>query len=131
MHLDHVTFRTADVAGAAQFLRAVFDLDEGERPQSIRHIPGAWLYAQGKPVVHLIGSGRGFYPEGFGPTLEAIDHVGFHRDDYDAFRTRLERLGVPHSLMDLPEIAERRIFLRLPSGPLIEVVFDDPEAAAH
>jgi hypothetical protein len=50
---------------------------EGERPQSIQHIPGAWLYAQGKPVVHLIGSGRGLYPEGFGPTLEAIDHVGF------------------------------------------------------
>jgi catechol 2,3-dioxygenase-like lactoylglutathione lyase family enzyme len=131
MHLDHVTFRTADVAGAAQFLRAVFDLDEGERPQSIRHIPGAWLYAQGKPVVHLIGSGRGLYPEGFRPTLEAIDHVGFHRDDYDTIRARLERLGVPYSLMDLPEIAERRIFLRLPSGPLIEVVFDDPEAAAH
>lgn len=131
MHLDHVTFRTGDVAAAAHFLRAVFDLEEGERPRSIRHIPGAWLYANGKPVVHLIGSGRGLYPEGFEPTLEAIDHVGFHRDDYTAFRVRLERLGVPHSLMDLPEIAERRIFLRLPSGPLIEVVFDDPDAAAH
>lgn len=131
MRLDHVTFRTTDVPAAAHFFHDVFDLVEGERPQSIRHIPGAWLYSQGKPVVHLIGSGRGFYPDDAGPMLEAIDHVGFHRDDYAPFRARLERMEIPHSLMDLPEIAERRIFLRLPSGPLIEVVFGDPDAAAH
>ena len=122
MRLDHVTIRTRDIAATRDFFRHVFDLEEGERPAAIRRIPGTWLYSEGAQVVHVIGSG-GYGRDSAG---EAIDHVGFRMTDYGAFRAKLERLGIPYSTMDLPDIAERRLFLRSPGGPLLEAVFSEP-----
>ena len=38
-------------------------------------------------------------------------------------RGRLDRLGIPYSTMELPDFGERRLFLRTPTGILIELVF--------
>ena len=59
---------------------------------------------------------------------EAIDHTGFFMEDYDGFKLKLTALGVPFSLMDLPEIGERRIFLHTPTGILLETVFREKPA---
>jgi len=72
-------------------------------------------------LVHLIGS-RGLV-QGF--AAEAIDHVGIKLDGYVNFKTKLDQLNIPYSLMDLPELYERRIFFRTPKGPLLETVFRD------
>ena len=122
MQLDHVTIRTADIDGTRAFFETVFDLTIGERPAAIRPIPGGWLYAEGTPIVHIIGS-RGM---GFERAAEAIDHVGFRLEGYAAFRARLDRLAIPYSTMDLADIGERRLFLRSPGGPLLEAVFSEP-----
>ncbi len=122
MQLDHVTIRTADIDGTRAFFETVFDLTIGERPAAIRRIPGFWLYSEGKPVVHLIGS----FGTGFDRAAEAIDHVGFRLEDYAAFRARLDRLAIPYSTMDLADIGERRLFFRAPGGPLLEAVFSEP-----
>ncbi|WP_395697783.1 VOC family protein [Methylocella sp.] len=122
MHLDHVTIRTRDIDATRDFFRTVFDLEERERPQAIRHIPGCWLYAGDEPLVHIIGS-SGFEAD---RATEAIDHVGFRLDGYGAFRAKLERLGIRYSTMDLADIQERRLFFHAPGGPLLEVVFSEP-----
>ncbi|MBO9123745.1 MULTISPECIES: VOC family protein [unclassified Rhizobium] len=122
MQLDHVTIRTRDIAGTREFFETVFDLTEGPRPAKIQGIPGHWLYANGAPLVHIIGS-PGY---GVGHPAEAIDHVGFRLEGYQAFRTKLERLNVRYSKMDLPEIQERRLFFHAPGGPLLEAVFSEP-----
>lgn len=122
MRIDHVTIRTRDIAGTSGFFRDVFALEEGERPESIRRIPGTWLYSEGLPLVHIIGS-HGF---GMDRAAEAIDHVGLRLEDYSGFRARLDRLGIRYSTMDLADIHERRIFLRAPGGPLLEAVFSEP-----
>lgn len=122
MQLDHVTIRTADIDGTRVFFETVFDLVIGERPAAIRHIPGCWLYAEGKPIAHIIGS-RGM---SFARAAEAIDHVGFRLEGYAAFRARLDRLAIPYSTMDLADIGERRLFLHAPGGPLLEAVFSEP-----
>lgn len=121
MHLDHVTIRTRDIKGTRAFFKDVFDLEEGDRPLSIRRIPGCWLYFDGRPLVHIIGS----HGIGFDRAAEAIDHVGLKMSDYTAFRARLDRLGVRYSMMDLADIQERRLFLRAPGGPLLEAVFSE------
>ncbi|MBK5569017.1 glyoxalase [Ensifer sp. SSB1] len=121
MQLDHVTIRTADIHATRAFFETVFDLTVGERPSAIRRIPGCWLYADGQPIVHIIGS-RG---AGFDLAAEAIDHVGFRLQGYAAFRTRLDGFAIPYSTMDLPDIGERRLFLRAPGGPLLEAVFSE------
>ncbi|WP_424983110.1 glyoxalase [Maritalea sp. S77] len=125
MHLDHITIRTRDLAGMRAFLLNVFeDLEEYGRPKAIQRIPGHWLYAGGRPIIHLIGA-HGY---GLDCAAEAFDHVGIHLNGYGTFRAKLERLKIQYSAMDLPEIDERRLFFRTPSGPLLEVVFNEPSA---
>jgi catechol 2,3-dioxygenase-like lactoylglutathione lyase family enzyme len=125
MQIDHVTIRTRDIAGAREFFRTVLDLEVGERPAAIRHIPGCWLYSEGKPIVHIIGS----YGSGEDRAAEAIDHLGLRMTDYTGFRAKLDRLGIRYSPMDLADIGERRLFLHMPGGPLLEAVFSEPVPA--
>lgn len=126
MQLDHVTIRTRDIDATRAFFETVFDLTLGDRPSVIR-VPGCWLYAEGRPIVHVIAG----YGNGSERGTEAIDHVGFRLDGYQAFRARLDRLSVPYSPMDLAEIGERRLFLRAPGGPLLEAVFSEPVPMEH
>lgn len=127
MHIDHVTIRTRDINRTRTFFKAVFDLEEGERPLSIQRIPGCWLYSEGKPLVHIIGS----HGIGSDSAAEAIDHVGLRMADYGAFRGKLDQLGIHYSTMDLAEIQERRLFLRTPGGPLLEAVFSEKVPTAN
>lgn len=122
MHLDHVTIRTRNIAATRDFFRDVFELEEGARPQSISRIPGTWLYSEGHPLVHIIGS----QGNGLDHAAEAIDHVGLRLEHYGEFRAKLDRLGIRYSTMDMAEIQERRLFLRAPGGPLLEAVFSEP-----
>ncbi len=112
---------TRDIHGTRAFFKEVFDLVDGERPEAIRHIPGCWLYSEGKPIVHLIGS----HGIGSDRAAEAIDHVGIRMTDYSSFRSKLDRLGIHYSSMDLADIQERRLFLHAPGGPLLEAVFSE------
>jgi catechol 2,3-dioxygenase-like lactoylglutathione lyase family enzyme len=120
--LDHVTLRTRDLEGTKAFFETVFGLEVGYRPTF--PFPGYWLYAAGQPIVHLI-PGQGGPVDRSG---ETIDHVAFRLDGHEAMRLKLDRLSVPYSQMDLPELGERRLFIRTPTGILLELVFRDPSA---
>ena len=122
MKLDHVTILTRDLQATRSFFLTVFDLKEGERPLAIRRIPGHWLYSEGHPLVHIIGS----QGSGFDRSAEAIDHVGLRLEGYAEFRSKLDQLGIHYSTMDLADIGERRLFFRAPGGPLLEAVFSEP-----
>jgi len=122
MKLDHVTIRTRDLQATRSFFLTVFDLEEGERPLAIHRIPGHWLYSEGHPVVHIIGS----QGSGIDRAAEAIDHVGLRLEGYPEFRKKLDRLGIRYSPMDLAELQERRLFFHAPGGPLLEAVFSEP-----
>jgi glyoxylase I family protein len=122
MKLDHVTIRTRDLQAARTFFLKVFDLEEGARPLAIHRIPGHWLYSEGHPLVHIIGS----QGSGFDHSAEAIDHVGLRMEGYADFRKKLDQLGIRYSTMDLADIGERRLFFRAPGGPLLEAVFSEP-----
>jgi glyoxylase I family protein len=122
MHIDHTTLRTAHLEETKDFMVKVFDLLEGPRPATIAaNIKGYWLYWKNAPIVHLIESGH--YSGKADDATEAIDHTAFFMEDYDGFRQKLTDLHVHFSAMNLPEIGERRIFLRTPTGILLETVF--------
>ena len=130
MYLDHVTLRTRDLHSTRDFLIQVLDLEERPRPEEIqRRIAGHWLYADEQPMFHLIPSFGPSPGTGIDRAAEAIDHVGIHMNGYSEFRRKLDRLEVPYSLMDLPEIGERRVFFHTPGGPLLEAVFNEPQSA--
>ena len=115
--LDHVTLRTRDLEGAKAFFETVLGLEAGYRPAF--PFPGYWLYAAGQPIVHLI-PGQGDPVDRSG---ETIDHVAFRLDDHGAMREKLDRRSIPYSQMNLPELGERRLLLRTPTGILLELVF--------
>ena len=123
MHIDHVTIRTRDIKTTRDFFIDLFDLKEGTRPSAIQRIPGYWLYADERPIVHIIGA----YAGSAEPQAEAIDHVGLRLEGYTAFKQKLENRNIAYSTMDLPEIEERRLFFRTPGGPLLEAVFLEPQ----
>ena len=122
MKLDHVTIRTRDLQATRSFFLTVFGLEEGERPLAIRRIPGHWLYSEGRPLIHIIGS----QGHGSDRAAEAIDHVGFRMQGYAEFRSKLDQLGIRYSTMDLADLQERRLFFHAPGGPLLEAVFSEP-----
>lgn len=115
--LHHVTLRTHDLEGTRGFFEAVLGLEAGYRPAF--SFPGFWLYADGEPVVHLI-PGLDLQPD---RDREGIDHVGFLLSDHDGMCARLDALGIDYSRMELPELGERRLFVRTPTGILVELVF--------
>jgi catechol 2,3-dioxygenase-like lactoylglutathione lyase family enzyme len=117
MNLDHVTLRTADLEGTRSFLERVLDLKPGYRPAF--SFPGYWLYAGGEPIVHLI-PGRSSRVDRSG---ETIDHAGFRLEGYSKYREKLDALDMQYSTMDLPELNDRRLFVRTPTGILLELVF--------
>jgi catechol 2,3-dioxygenase-like lactoylglutathione lyase family enzyme len=117
MNIDHVTLRTADLEGTRAFLETVLGLKVGYRPAF--SFPGYWLYEGDAPIVHLIpGGGRTVDRD-----AETIDHAGFRLDDYDGTRTKLDALAIRYQTMDLSNLNERRLFIRTPSGILLELVF--------
>lgn len=123
MHIDHATIRTAHLEETKDFLVRVLNLTPGQRPAVIAvNIPGYWLYWKDAPIVHLIKSSL-YHDTPFDSNAEAIDHVAFYMENYDAFKQKLTTLQVPFSVMDLPDIGERRIFIRTPAGILLEMVF--------
>ncbi|CAN7625818.1 glyoxalase [Phyllobacterium sp. LjRoot231] len=121
--LDHVTLRTHDLEGTRVFFEAVLDLKTGYRPAF--SFPGYWLYAGDAPIVHLI-PGDGGPVDGTG---EAIDHIAFRLADYDAMLRKLDDLRIVYSRMNLPELGERRLFIRTPAGVLLELVFREAAAS--
>lgn len=123
MHIDHTTLRTRQLEKTKDFLVGIFDLEEGPRPAVISAgIRGHWLYYKDAPLIHLIESSF-YHRQQDNNAAEAIDHTAFYMENYDAFKQKLIDLKVPHSLMDLQDIGERRIFLHTPTGILLETVF--------
>jgi catechol 2,3-dioxygenase-like lactoylglutathione lyase family enzyme len=121
--LDHVTLRTVDLEGTRAFLEAVLGLRPGFRPDF--GFPGYWLYAGDEPIVHLVpGNGGSVDRRG-----ETIDHAGFRLEDYDGQRRKLDGLGIDYSTMNLPDLGERRLFVRTPTGILLELVFREGKIA--
>ncbi|MHA4810762.1 VOC family protein [Flavitalea flava] len=125
MHIDHTTLRTARLEENRDFLLSIFDLVEGPRPELIAaNMRGHWLYHKNAPLIHLIEShDKPEVQKGY--TVEAIDHTAFFMEDYDGFKSKLESLHIPYTPMELKDIGERRIFIRTPTGILLETVFRD------
>src|SRR6267143_428827 len=50
--LDHFNIRTRNLADTVRFYEDILGLEKGARPNFA--FPGAWMYSEGKAVVHLV-----------------------------------------------------------------------------
>jgi catechol 2,3-dioxygenase-like lactoylglutathione lyase family enzyme len=119
--LDHVTVLCADVERSRSFYHEVLGMVDGDRPPF--NFPGAWLYVDGRPVVHLVG-GRN---KGELTTTGSVDHVAFVAHDLDGMRQQLNAKKIPFREVGVPGRALHQVFLRDPDGVMIELTFQiDP-----
>lgn len=116
--LDHVTIRSTDLARTLGFYQRLLGLEPGPRPAF--GVPGWWLYAAGRPVLHLLERPV----EGHGG---AIDHVAFEARGRAVLSAQLDAAAVPFELVALPDGSALQMFLRDPDGARIELVFKHPD----
>lgn len=120
MHLDHATIVTPDLDATRRFFVDVVGLEEGARPPF--GVDGYWLYADGRPVIHLVDS---TLPGHSGRVTPRIDHIAFRLDDdtqWQALLARLEKAGVAYQTADVPLSGEVQLFVALASSVVIEFV---------
>lgn len=114
--VNHFTVLTDDLDRSLDFYADLLGLTPGPRPAF--DFPGAWLYAGGQAVLHLVAS-RDL------PSLRAgiIDHVAFTASGLADIRDRLEARGVAYELRPLPGWNVLQLFCRDPNGARIELDF--------
>jgi hypothetical protein len=66
--------------------------------------------------------------DGVRPAGETIDHVAFRLNDHEGMQRKLDRLSITYSPMDLPELGEWHLFIRMRTAILPEHVFRDRSA---
>ncbi|SIT39536.1 Extradiol dioxygenase [Paraburkholderia piptadeniae] len=120
MHLDHATSVTSDLDATRQFFVDVVGLTEGARPPF--GVGGHWLYAGGRPVIHLVDSNLPHHP---GRASPRIDHIAFRLDggdEWQALLARLEAAGVAYRTADVPLSGEVQLFVALAPAVVMEFV---------
>jgi len=104
--LDHFNIRTRQLGDTVRFYEEVLDLKKGDRPNFA--FPGAWMYSEGKPVVHLVD----------------ISDVAFASQDMTGMKQRLTSKGLPFDVREVPGVDVWQIFVTDPNGVMIELNYD-------
>ena len=117
--MNHFTILTDDVPRTVAFYRELLGLVDGERPDL--GFPGAWMYAGGTAVLHVIG---GKPRDALRPGV--IDHIAFSATDLAGTLARLTERGVDHVCRQQPGTGFWQVFFYDPNGARVELDF-----AAH
>jgi catechol 2,3-dioxygenase-like lactoylglutathione lyase family enzyme len=112
--LDHVTILCSDLVRSRAFYAQALGLVDGDRPPF--DFPGAWLWLDGRAVVHLVG-GRNNGVTGTG----SFDHIAFAATDLDGTRARLSNAGIEFREKTVPGRPLHQLFLKDPDGVTIEI----------
>ncbi len=96
--LDHYNVSTRKLGDTVRFYEEVLGFKNGPRPAF--NFPGAWLYSEGHPVLHLndISPTDKAQP----PDSGVIDHVAFGSRGFDAVKQHLSQKGVPFRVNQVP-----------------------------
>jgi len=113
--LDHINIRTAELARTTAFFTDVLGLSIGWRPAF--GFEGAWLYAGGKDVVHLVEVAQPAEPS----RGSALDHFAFAIDDYEAAERALTAHGMAFQSLVSPEGDIRQLVISDLNGVTIEL----------
>ena len=120
--MNHFTVLTDDVAKTVRFYSDVLDLVAGERPNF--DFPGAWLYAEGRAILHIVG---GRAREALKPGV--IDHIAFSARGLAATLARLAAHNVEHICRQQVGSGVWQVFFFDPNGARVELDFAADESA--
>lgn len=118
--MNHFTVLTDDVERTVEFYREFCGLDSGPRPDL--GFPGAWMYARGQAVLHIIGGRK---REDLRPGV--IDHMAFSASDLVPAVERLKSRGVQYVCRRQAGSRTWQLFFFDPNGARVELDFDPAE----
>jgi catechol 2,3-dioxygenase-like lactoylglutathione lyase family enzyme len=118
--LDHFNIRTRNLGDTVRFYEDVLGLEKGERPNFT--FPGAWMYSEGKPVVHLVDISPTDEPQK--PDSGVVHHVAFISTGFAGMQQRLASKGMKFDSRQVPGGDLWQIFVRDPNGVMIELNYE-------
>ncbi len=121
--LEHVNLRTADLAGMIAWYGRVLGMHPGPRPGFA--FPGAWLYADGHPIVHLVGVETA---PGADPADLRLEHFAISAKGLKGLLATLDTEGAPCRLAPVGDFGIVQVNIRDPDGNHIHIDFDAAEA---
>jgi catechol 2,3-dioxygenase-like lactoylglutathione lyase family enzyme len=126
--LDHYNVSTRNLGATIRFYEDVLGFVNGPRPPF--DFPGAWLYSDGHPVLHLNDISPTDTPQR--PDSGVIDHVAFGSRGFEEMKRQLAQKGVQFRVNNVPNSTRRQIFVTDPNNVLIELNYDiaNEQAAA-
>jgi catechol 2,3-dioxygenase-like lactoylglutathione lyase family enzyme len=124
--LDHYNVSTRKLQETVEFYQDVLGFVNGPRPPF--NFPGAWLYSDGHPVLHLNDISQTDKEQR--PDSGVIDHVAFGSRGFEPMKQHLTRKGISHRVNEVPNSSRRQIFLRDPNNVEIELNFDTKNETA-
>ena len=118
--LDHLNLRTAQLEAMKAWYVEVLGFEDGPRPDF--GFPGAWMYANGQPMIHLVGVDPA--PEEPGDNL-ALEHGAFSAKGLNGFLEKLEARGEPHRVSLVKAIGVTQVNVWDPDGNHLHIDFAD------
>jgi catechol 2,3-dioxygenase-like lactoylglutathione lyase family enzyme len=114
--MDHFTIVTDRLDRTVAFY-AMLGLAQGPRPDF--GVPGAWLYAGDRPVLHVLEVGRM-------PDIRrgVLDHMAFTSEGLPEIAATLRDRGISYRIIRTPRPFSRwQMFLEDPNGAEVELDF--------
>jgi catechol 2,3-dioxygenase-like lactoylglutathione lyase family enzyme len=118
--LDHFNIRTRKLDATVRFYQDILGLESGDRPNF--SFPGAWMYSEGRPVVHLVDISP--TDEQQKPDSGVVHHVAFASRDFNGMKARLQSKGMAFETRQVPGGELWQIFVRDPNGVMIELNYE-------
>ena len=115
--LDHFNIRTRRLDETVRFYAEALGLTKGPRPNF--SFPGAWLYSDGRAVVHVVDIGPTDEPQK--PDTGVVHHVAFASRGFSKMKAHLEAAGFPFKTVEVPGGELWQIFVRDPNGVMLEL----------
>jgi catechol 2,3-dioxygenase-like lactoylglutathione lyase family enzyme len=118
--LDHFNIRTSKLDDTVRFYEDILGLKNGDRPNF--SFPGAWMYSDGKAVVHLVDISQ--TSEQQKPDSGVVHHVAFASRDFSGMKQHLTSTGMEFDTRQVPGGELWQIFVNDPNGVMIELNYE-------
>ena len=125
--LDHFNIRTRKLTETVRFYESILGLEKGPRPNFA--FPGAWMYSEGKAVVHLVDIAATDEPQK--PDSGVVHHVAFASTGFDGMADRLKSRDMPFEARQVPGGELWQIFVNDPNGVMIELNYEAAKEQAE
>jgi catechol 2,3-dioxygenase-like lactoylglutathione lyase family enzyme len=119
--MNHFTVIAENLDRTLEFYVGLLGLEQGHRPDL--GFPGAWLYADGRAILHVYGDRP--VPAG---RAGVIDHMAFTASGLKAVKARFDAAGVKYDLRQQRGAGTWQLFCFDPNGAKVELDFDPSEA---